>query len=220
MPPRSQVLFDLDGPILDGRIRYWKAYREALIRSARQPPVPLTADEYWEAKRNRVPETDLLQRTGVEVDVGVYRAWRHRLLEDPETLRADRVWPWGHHVLGLLSQTCDLFLVTVRRRPSSMMAQLEDLGLDRFFKRILVEPENDGTYLVKGRLIRTCAEVCLHDVVICGDTEVDILVGQTLSIPTVAVSCGIRTPEYLSSLQPTFLVDDIRAVPGIVGAAG
>jgi phosphoglycolate phosphatase len=42
-----------------------------------------------------------------------------------------------------------------------------------------------------------------------GDTEADIMAGQTHGIPTVAVTCGIRSSSDLQSFRPTHLVANL-----------
>jgi len=42
-----------------------------------------------------------------------------------------------------------------------------------------------------------------------GDTEADVLAGKAMSIPTIAVTCGIRSYNYLQKLQPTRIHTDL-----------
>ena len=42
-----------------------------------------------------------------------------------------------------------------------------------------------------------------------GDTEADIMAGQTLGVETIAVTCGIRSGNYLQSFRPTALIPDL-----------
>jgi phosphoglycolate phosphatase len=50
-----------------------------------------------------------------------------------------------------------------------------------------------------------------------GDTEADILAGQALAIPTIAVTCGIRSRRYVERLQPTCILSDlVSAVQHVV----
>jgi phosphoglycolate phosphatase-like HAD superfamily hydrolase len=44
-----------------------------------------------------------------------------------------------------------------------------------------------------------------------GDTEADLIAGQTLSIPTIALTCGIRSHFYLKQFHPTCIQSDLLA---------
>jgi phosphoglycolate phosphatase-like HAD superfamily hydrolase len=44
-----------------------------------------------------------------------------------------------------------------------------------------------------------------------GDTEADLLAGQALSIPTIALTCGIRSHFYLKQFKPTCIHSDLLA---------
>jgi phosphoglycolate phosphatase-like HAD superfamily hydrolase len=44
-----------------------------------------------------------------------------------------------------------------------------------------------------------------------GDTEADLLAGQAISIPTIALTCGIRSHYYLNQFKPTRIHDDLLA---------
>jgi len=42
-----------------------------------------------------------------------------------------------------------------------------------------------------------------------GDTEADILAGQATDIPTIALTCGIRSQTYLKNFEPTRIHSDL-----------
>ena len=42
-----------------------------------------------------------------------------------------------------------------------------------------------------------------------GDTEADIVAGQTLGIPTIALTCGIRSHYALKKCNPTRIQSDL-----------
>jgi phosphoglycolate phosphatase-like HAD superfamily hydrolase len=42
-----------------------------------------------------------------------------------------------------------------------------------------------------------------------GDTEADILAGQAVGIPTIALTCGIRSQSYLERFTPTRIHRDL-----------
>ena len=42
-----------------------------------------------------------------------------------------------------------------------------------------------------------------------GDTEADLLAGIAMQIPTIALTCGIRSKKQLSQFKPTLIKDDL-----------
>ena len=50
----------------------------------------------------------------------------------------------------------------------------------------------------------------LHGCWMIGDTEADIRAGQAANIPTIGLSCGIRSAAYLEHCQPTRLYGSLR----------
>ena len=51
-----------------------------------------------------------------------------------------------------------------------------------------------------------------------GDTEADILAGQQAGIPTLALTCGIRSDRYLRTFNPTYIHQDlVTAVQQLLG---
>jgi phosphoglycolate phosphatase-like HAD superfamily hydrolase len=42
-----------------------------------------------------------------------------------------------------------------------------------------------------------------------GDTEADILAGQATGVPTIALTCGIRSRRYLQQFDPTLIHTDL-----------
>jgi phosphoglycolate phosphatase-like HAD superfamily hydrolase len=45
-----------------------------------------------------------------------------------------------------------------------------------------------------------------------GDTEADVIAGQTHSIMTVALTCGIRSQTYLEQFEPDWMHSDLLAI--------
>ena len=54
------IFFDLDGPILDVSEKYYKVYADILSQKGFRV---LSKTEYWDAKRNKIPEYDILLKS-------------------------------------------------------------------------------------------------------------------------------------------------------------
>jgi phosphoglycolate phosphatase len=207
------VFFDLDGPLLDVSERYQILHRDLLEGMG---VTPLEPDVYWQRKRQRYPEAAILKELGASDLEPLYSRRRLELIETDGYLAHDRLWPWTIPVLTALIGRYALVLVTVRSKREPLERQLTRLNLRRFFEAVLSEPATDPVDAQKSRLIRHYLSQKLLPTCGCwivGDTEADIGVGRLLGLRTVAVRCGIRDEERLVRMNPTYLIDDIRALP-------
>ncbi len=203
------ILLDLDGPLLDVLPRYHRLHRDVVLwRHGR----PLDAAEYWQAKRRRVPEAGILERTGLdELAISQAAARRARWIESRRYLSLDRTWPWTQEALGALACFGPLVVVTLRRHRARLLWQLRGLGLRHRFHRIISGPGDDSPE-AKALLLRGAGLPIPPGSVLVGDTEVDVASGKALGLGTVALSCGIRSADALAAWQPDVLLADLREV--------
>ena len=210
------LFLDLDGPLLDVSERHHRLHVD-LVRG--RGGTPLARDAYWEAKRARIPEPEILARTGLSPGAAVAVATsRLRLIETRRYLRLDVPWPWTVPTLETLARLgLPLVLVTVRSSPFLLGWQLAALGLRRFFERVLVGA-GDKTPEAKAALVRQEGLGSREGSVLVGDTEIDIASGRALGVHTVAVRCGIRNEALLREWSPDALLDDLRQLPDHLAA--
>lgn len=204
-----KCFLDFDGPILDNRPKYAAIYNE-LLRDT--DGVPLSDDAYWSLKRSCVPEAEVLDRSGVSAKLrATYLRQRQECIEDSHFLQKDRVWPGVHRWLRTQGTQHILFLVTLRKRRDTLLKQLAEFELLKYFDTILSEDANDGTAAVKVRLMAPyidSAEPC----VLIGDTEVDIQAAKSSGIISVALTCGIRNRELLMAESPGHIFHKLSEV--------
>lgn len=210
------IFFDLDGPILDVSRRYKILHRDLL---GKMGVTALAPNAYWQRKRQRCPEAAILKELGASELEPYYSRRRLELIETENYLSHDQLWPWTLSILTDLVARYPLILVTTRSKRDALEGQLNRLELRGFFRAILSEPASDPVDGQKARLIQDyLAEQRLpsrgHWVI--GDTEADIGAGRLLGFTTVGVRCGIRDDEHLAKMKPTYVIDDIRALPDLV----
>ena len=56
-----------------------------------------------------------------------------------------------------------------------------------------------------------------HEVLLVGDSALDIETGKNANVRTVAVTYGMGDPEALHSLQPDWIIDDISELKNLAG---
>jgi phosphoglycolate phosphatase len=210
------LFFDLDGPILDVSHRYVLLHQTLLLPHGHGGMDPA---KYWDRKRARRSEDDILAELGVGHLSGIYGPERLRLIETAEWLTHDRCWPWSLECLGELAKRATLVMVTARADRAALLVQLDALGLRPEFHEILSEPGGDRVDLQKAALIADYLkrhELDADGSWMIGDTEADIGAGKHVGLRTAGVLTGIRDAKHLRRAKPDHLLDDIRGLAELV----
>lgn len=225
--PSTPVVFcDFDGPIVDVSDRYYQTYRmalsalqtEASLSGSKLSLHPLSKQQFWQMKQNRVPDLDIALRSGVpEERFEDFLAQVTHLVNQPALLHRDRLQPGVRWALSLLhSQGVRLFLVTLRCQNQAVDI-LRRHGLEDKF--VAIRGMRDRTAAYKNQSehkIQLLAEVMREYAIapsesawMIGDTEADVLAGQANRIGTIALTSGIRSHKYLTQFGPTRIHSDL-----------
>lgn len=221
------VFCDFDGPIMDVSERYYSTYKMGLAQtravyeaeSIMLPIYALTKEEFWQMKRDRIPDAEIAKKSGlVSQQIEVFKQQVTQIVNQPTFLSKDRLQPGVRWALGLLYfHGVRLVLVTLRTQRQATQI-LEEVGLAKLFSCIKGTDDEQAAYgnyaELKTRLLsEVIAErgMCPTVAWMVGDTEADILAGQALGVPTIALTCGIRSRNYLKHFQPERIEKDLLA---------
>lgn len=224
------VFCDFDGPIVDVSNRYYTTYKVALAETQASyqaqgislPIQRLSKQQFWHMKQDRVPDVEIAMRSGLQGEqIDFFLGRVIEIVNQPALLNQDRLQPGVCWALALLhSRRVRLVLVTLRCQ--SQAAQiLRNYGLTRLFSGIYGSSDRNAAYQNQAELKTQLLEKALCEQSLLaegplsawmiGDTEADLLAGQAISIPTIALTCGIRSHYYLNQFQPTRIHDDLLA---------
>jgi phosphoglycolate phosphatase len=205
---RQLICIDLDGPILDVSERYYRLYSDTITAIGSNA---LSREWYWESKRNKISEPEILAASGAR-DPDLVRKYidaRAKLIESSRYLFFDQVWPGTHDALKLLRSHAELALVTMRTSQELLSEQLERVKLLEAFDCVLAA----GPGLVanergerKAQLVLDCYGNEQVTGWFVGDTETDILSGRLLGLRTAAITFGIRTVAHLEAVAPDVML--------------
>jgi phosphoglycolate phosphatase-like HAD superfamily hydrolase len=205
----TTIVLDLDGPLLDGMHRHYHCYREILTENGFHP-IPL--DLYWELKRNRIDRRQLLYLSNAtEFYDQFLSTWIERI-ETKEYLALDRL---QNNIIDILTtwkrNGIRLMLATMRKNPTNLHWQLGKLGIAHLLDDVIVvgNARNDVSKASQIKLLLRNAP--LQEIIWIGDTEVDILAAREAGVRVCALTCGLRTKEYLASLLPDLLENDLNS---------
>jgi phosphoglycolate phosphatase len=230
------IFCDFDGPIVDVSDRYYSTYHQALTDTAefyrelstqrltdlavQTNLTVLTKAQFWQMKQNRVPDLEIAHQSGLgsgEIDFFLQRVVE--IVNSSNLLQQDKLQPGVAWALNLLrSQGRKLILVTLRDRDEAIDF-LEQHGLRQLFTDIYGTDNSQAAYQNYAQIKTQLLERAMHEHQVTrmdadcswmiGDTEADILAGRAMGIPTIALTCGIRSERQLSQLQPTLIKTDL-----------
>jgi phosphoglycolate phosphatase len=214
---------DFDGPIVDVSDRYYHTYELGLAKLKavyQQQGVTLllnelTKDQFWQMKQERTPDVEIAMRSGLRgQQIEQFLSHVRQIVNQPNLLHQDQLQPGVKWALALLhSQGVRLVLVTLREQNQAVQI-LRDNQLEPLFTQVWGAADEDAAYLNqsehKTRLLQTAISHCAPaSAWMVGDTEADILAGRATCIPTIALTCGIRSRAYLQKFQPTRIHTDL-----------
>lgn len=212
MPPEI-LCIDLDGPIINCEKRYYEVYKDIVINLCGDP---IPKEEYWNKKRNRISEENILKQSNVKInDFDHFRDMKISLIEEEKYLEMDSLHKDSRQLLkNMKSVFGTIILITLRRNNIALEKQLNKFNIRQYFDFILSGFNNEiPPWKVKVDLFHTV--ISADDLSILkgsfiGDTETDILAGKQLGFKTIAVLSGIRSKEILEKYNPDYIINDLR----------
>ena len=209
------IFIDFDGTLVDIAPRHYRVYKKCVEKMG---GTPLDRKKYWELKRDNISWNELLLMSGLEVNNrDDYLELFIDRIESLEELYRDELFVDSLSTLKKLSSNGNkLYLLSLRRNSDALDKQIEKLGIGRFFEKILSghSDTKEGTLLKKADIIKQTIDNP-EDSIIVGDTEADIAAAQQLNATSIALLSGIRSKEFLKSMEPDYLVDGIGDVANI-----
>ncbi|NJO43031.1 MAG: HAD family hydrolase [Cyanobacteria bacterium CRU_2_1] len=223
------IFCDFDGPIVDVSDRYYNTYKLGLadVQAAchAQGSLPslhiLSKEQFWQMKQERTPDLEIALRSGLrgwQIELFLQRV--SQIVNHSNLLYQDQLQPKVRWALNLLhDRGIRLVLVTLRRQTQAVQI-LRNFGLAHLFAQIRGTQDDEAAYLNHAHhktqlLADVMTEYAWGDTLhspfawMVGDTEADILAGQAMGIPTIALTCGIRSQSYLQRFEPTQIYPDL-----------
>lgn len=206
----NTIVLDLDGPILNGKYRHYACYSKILKAHGY---VPLNIGDYWSMKRDKQDRRQLLAASGADKIYDTFLTEWMNLIEQPDMLALDELQPgMPSKLLQWQEAEQRLILATMRRSPERLYEQLKQLGLDIYFKHIVVCDYRLGGAGKAENVKNAIPDLVPEDTLWIGDTEADIEAARILGAHVLAITSGLRTEEILLSLRPDFIYKDMAEI--------
>ena len=210
----SILYFDLDGTLVDVRKRHYAAYADTMRELGL---TPLPEQTYWDARRDGASNADLMGNVDAEYQSRFAEKWLERV-ESPSYVRLDTLIPGARATLAALRESYELVLVTMRQDRASLLEQLDELSLRKFFSAVYSRDGSDEPQS-KSKLIRLFGNSVRDGATVIGDSEADVEAARDLGIESVCVTSGVRSRRYLDGLEPDEVVSTIVQLPRILPAS-
>jgi phosphoglycolate phosphatase-like HAD superfamily hydrolase len=185
---------DLDGTLLDSRLRHAVALRRAA--EALAAPLPeRDVQAYLRLKCDGCSGVAALRQLGVQAAEEISQRWVE-IIESEEMLALDQLYPDTLDALGCQwSGQNEFALVTGRQNPEAARRQIIRMGMESFFCEVIVVDPRDHS--------QSKAAVTSHlDFgAIAGDTEIDLKWAMESNAGFYASSYGFRSPDYWNRRQ-------------------
>lgn len=221
-----RLITDFDGPIIDVSERYYRVYQFCLEKTRRpnQAVRELGKEEFWQLKRERIPEKQIALDSGLdEVQAQEFASLRRKTVHTESYFEYDTLAPGAVEALLKIQQAgIDLAVMTMRRVKELDYA-FKKHDLARFFPEnrcyclsndyVKTRDIDDKPLLMERALVELPP---VADTWMVGDTEADIIAAKTHAIKVMAVECGIRTRTQLKLHNPDLILADLSAAVDLV----
>ncbi|MEL6385159.1 MAG: HAD hydrolase-like protein [Cyanobacteria bacterium J06626_18] len=228
MQQGATLFCDFDGPIADVSDRYYTTYTSALASTQADCAANgislairrLTKSQFWRMKQNRVPDTAIADCSGLSAtETRNFLGRVDELVNQPTLLHKDRLQTGAKTALAALNQRGIEVVIVTLRQASQVQNFLHEHGLLSMVQRIYGAQDTDCAYpnRVEHKVVQLRAAIAEQHRLgrstetswMIGDTEADICAGQAAGLPTIALTCGIRSADYLKGFNPTCLHRDL-----------
>ena len=207
------VVFDLDGTLIDSYEGIAKAFQQALLYKGVQESI-----ETIKSLIGPPLYRTIITRYGFTEAEGKEAMKRHRDYLKEKGIYECSVFEGVEEMLQSLSDAGITLAIASNKPDYSTFAQLDHLGLSKFFTSIVCNNE-DQTRGTKSDFIRIALEECgVKDksaAIMVGDRGEDIQCGKENGLDTIGVLYGYGTKEEMREHQPTYVVKspaDVRKI--------
>lgn len=222
LQPGTVVFCDFDGPIVDVSERYYQTYRlslaetfaQYLTRGERLQLSMLTKEQFWQLKCDRTPDIEIAAQSGLQGEqIDLFLQQVQQIVNRPALLHQDDIQPGVRWALShLCNRGIQVVLVTLRQQ-EQVESIVHAAGLAPAFSGIFGAQDEQAAYQNHADHKTALLQDAIADAQrqgwcpgwMIGDTEADVLAGQALNMPTVSLTCGIRSRMYLEQFQPDLI---------------
>ncbi len=223
----KRLFTDFDGPIMNVSERYFQVYNFCLhkVKQPDQMLTPLTKAEFWELKRSQVSETEIAIKSGLTLinQAPTFVRLRREHINAKSFFAYDCIHDRAIAALETAQNAGIELAIMTMRREWELLPVLSKYDLHRFFK-------SDRIFCLKNDYIKTqdikdkpqlmtkaiASLPYIENQWMVGDTEADLIAGNSHNISTIGVLSGIRNQTQLEIFQPQAIAQDLAEAVKII----
>lgn len=199
----ANIFFDFDGTLIDPKPKLFQLFSDLALSNK------ISFDDYWNLKREKISNEWILENKfgwDKEKIILFKKKWMINV-ETEKYLSFDKIFPFTNQVLSAFKNQNNLFVVTGRQFASNVRGQIENFGLNNFFKNIFVTEQKftKNELIVKNKISLSEKDIFV------GDSEEDIVAAKELGIVSVGVLTGVRNKNALEKFNPDFIFENIES---------
>jgi phosphoglycolate phosphatase-like HAD superfamily hydrolase len=191
------ICFDLDGTLLDSRLRHKIVIQKAILLYDNITD-KIDFNDYIDYKtggKNTMQYLTDIYKFSLEKAKIISEKWIE-IIECPEYLSYDILYEDTIPTLDKLEKGHNLILISARKEEKLLMQQLKDLNIYEYFKKIkCVNPNNANNE--KEKLLKNEKNIIIS----IGDTEIDYEASRKNNILFYPLNRGFRNKYYWDSLN-------------------
>lgn len=198
MKKKDLIFVDLDGTILDYKLRAFKTFSEVIGEFRRED---LSFDAYIQQRKNGVSNYELYSSLSTRIiNKETFHSEWLELIEDSFFLKYDELFSDTPNWIKHHSDSAHLVLCTARRIKKNLIAQLEYLNIQDAFQKILVS-EGRFTKHELLSLYLTETQQSNRDFYFLGDTLSDMVTGRSAGGKVFFVERGFTSYSSLAGVH-------------------
>ncbi len=203
------ILFDLDGTLIDSKAGIFKSLQYALaqfdlieenqdnLKQFIGPPLFIGFQKYFPSDENKIHKA-----------IEAYRDYYGKY-----GMAENVVYPGIPELLNRLKQNQKKLILASAKTTTFAVQSLMHAGLYQYFHRVYGS-NLDGSLSVKTELIQHVLSMLpnhqLNNIVLVGDSELDIRGAHENAIDSIAVTYGYSSEEELKKTNPGFIVHSVE----------
>lgn len=207
------VIFDLDGTLLSSHQNIYIA----TIKTMEKLNINYNVDENIFYTKIGLHFKDIFDQMGIIVnDVEYFIDVYKKLYFD--YINYSSPYPYLYETLDFLSNRGIIINLLTTKSQEQAELILKHFNIDKYFSVILgrnsdlkIKPAPDGIIYISEKL-----NININNILMIGDTEMDVLCGKNAGSLTCAVTYGYRDEEYLRSLNPDFVIHNLKMLKEII----
>lgn len=200
------IVFDLDGTLIDSSERLYRLFQKLI------PESKFTKSEYWRLKRDKINHKMILNRFFPKYDFDVFENEWMKKIEDEIYLRMDSLYDDTTIVLKKLGRVHDITLLTSRQNKTALYEELGWMGISKYFKTVLVtEHKTTKEKLLSDALSENILMKTDSDLFI-SDMGADIVAGRNMGFKTVGITHGFMSESRLREYKPDYLINELSDI--------